>query len=141
MKRTHTLLAALLLGLMLILAGCGSDGGSDGDVASATASDTDTRRTPASASDEDPAGARSQVRASACASTAWRWRTRKDGRITIKAEPGQEETMKKAQEACQKYLPQISDADRKAATEDGAASSPSACVRTAWRSSRTRTTG
>jgi hypothetical protein len=40
MKRTHTLLAALLLGLTLILAGCGSGGGSDDDgVASATGTD------------------------------------------------------------------------------------------------------
>ena len=48
MKRTHILLAALLLGVTLVLAGCGSGGGSDdGDVASATGKGKDaTRRTP-----------------------------------------------------------------------------------------------
>ena len=54
MKRTHTLLAALLLGLTLILAGCGSGGGSDDDgVASATGKDSSTSKDSKGTSKED----------------------------------------------------------------------------------------
>jgi hypothetical protein len=43
----------------------------------------------------------------------------KGGRITVKSGPGDHAAMEKAQEACQKYLPQISAADRKKANERG----------------------
>lgn len=118
MKRTHTLLAALLLGLTLILAGCGSDGGSDDDgIASATGKgskkDSDDV---VSKEDRQEAGLKF---AKCMREHGVEMEDPKDGRIAIKGGPGQEGTMQKAQEACQKYLPKISETDRKKMNERG----------------------
>lgn len=118
MKRTHTLLAALLLGLTLILAGCGSGSGSDDDgVASATGKDSSDSKDSKDTSKEDR-DAQGLKFAKCMREHGVKMEDPKGGRITIKSGPGQEGTMKKAQEACQKYLPQISQADRKKMTQN-----------------------
>jgi hypothetical protein len=116
MKRTPALLAALLLGLTLVLAGCGSDAGSDGDVASASGKDSEDKKD-SDATSEDDRQAQSLKFAKCMREHGVEMADPKGGRIEIKGGPGQEDTMKKAQEACQKYLPQISEADRKEMTE------------------------
>ncbi|KRC63800.1 hypothetical protein ASE12_02870 [Aeromicrobium sp. Root236] len=117
MKRTHTLLAALLLGLTLILAGCGSGSGSDDDgVASATGKDSSDSKDSKDTSKEDR-DAQGLKFAKCMREHGVKMEDPKGGRITIKGGPGQESTMKKAQEACQKFLPQISESDRKKMTE------------------------
>ena len=117
MKRTHTLLAALLLGLTLILAGCGSGSGSDDDgIASATGKDSSDSKDSKADSKEDRQEQGLKF-AKCMREHGVEMADPKGGRITIKSGPGQEGTMKKAQEACQKYLPQISESDRKEMTE------------------------
>ena len=117
MKRTHTLLAALLLSLALILAGCGSGGGSDGDVASATGKGKNDSKDADSTSKEDRQ-AQGLKFAKCMREHGVEMEDPKEGRIAIKSGPGQQKTMEKAQEACQKYLPQISGSDRKAMKEN-----------------------
>ena len=119
MKRTPTLLAALLLGLTLILTGCGSGGGSDDDgVASATGKDSKKDSDDEATSDEDRQEAGLKF-AKCMREHGVEMADPKGGRIEIKGGPGQEDTMRKAQEACQKYLPKISEADRKKMNERG----------------------
>lgn len=118
MKRIHILLAALLLSLGLVLAGCGSDGGSDdGDVASASGKGKDTKGSDDEPSDEDRQAASLKF-AQCMREHGVDMEDPKNGRLTIKSGPGQEGVMEKAQEACQKHLPAISDADRKRRDED-----------------------
>ena len=119
MKRTHTLLAALLLGLTLILAGCGSGGGSDDDgVASATGKDSSKSKDKDSTGSDEDRQEQGLKFAKCMREHGVEMEDPKGGRITIKSGPGQEGAMKKAQEACQKYLPQISQADRKKMTQN-----------------------
>lgn len=117
MKRTHTLLAALLLGLTLILAGCGSDGGSDDGVASATGKDSKKDSDDAT-SEEDRQEAGLKF-AKCMREHGIEMEDPKGGRIEIKGGPGDQAAMEKAQEACQKYLPKISEADRNQMNERG----------------------
>ena len=117
MKRTQILMAALLLGLTLILAGCGSDGGSDGDVASASGKGSNDSKDKDSTSSDEDRQEQGLMFAKCMREHGVEMADPKGGRITIKGGPGQESTMKKAQEACQKYLPQISESDRKEMTE------------------------
>lgn len=117
MKRTHSLLAALLLGLALVVSGCGSDGGSDGDVASASGNSKNGSKDSDGSSKEDQQ-AQSLKFAKCMREHGVEMDDPKGGRIDIKMAPGNEGTMKKAQEACQKYLPQISKADEKAAMDN-----------------------
>jgi hypothetical protein len=113
MKRTQTLLAALLLGLTLILAGCGSGGGSDDDgVASATGKDSKKDSDDDGTSEEDRQAAGLKF-AKCMREHGVEMEDPKGGRITVKSGPGDQANMEKAQEACQKYLPKISEADRK----------------------------
>lgn len=119
MKRTSTLLAALLLGLSLILAGCGSGGGSDDDgVASATGKDSKKDSDDDSMSDEDRQEMRLKF-ARCMRKHGVEMEDPKGGRITVKSGPGDHAAMEKAQEACKKYLPPVSAADRKKANERG----------------------
>jgi hypothetical protein len=118
MKRTHTLLAALLLGLTLILAGCGSGGGSDDGIASANGKGSKDSKDSDGTSEEDREAAGLKF-AKCMREHGIEMEDPKGGRISIKGGPGQEEAMKKAQEACQKYLPKISEADRKKGNERG----------------------
>jgi hypothetical protein len=117
MKRTSNLVPALLLGLMLVLAGCGSGDDSDDDVASA--SGKDSKEDSDKAMTEEDRQAAGLKFAKCMREHGVEMEDPKGGRIGIKSGPGQEGTMKKAQEACQKYLPKISEADRKAMAEDG----------------------
>lgn len=118
MKRTHTLVAALLLGLTLMLAGCGSDGGSDDDgVASATGKDS-KKNSDDNLSEEDRQEAGLKF-AKCMREHGIEMEDPQGGRIEIKGGPGDQAAMEKAQEACQKYLPKISEADRKKMTERG----------------------
>ena len=107
MNRIQTLLAALLLGLMLTVAGCGSDGGSDGDIASATGKDSkDSTESKDSATKEDREAM--GLKFAKC--------MREHGIDMDDPKPGEgirlqitrdeAETMKKAQDACKQYLPQ-----------------------------------
>jgi hypothetical protein len=117
MKRTPTLMAALLLGLALLISGCGSDEGSDGDVASASG----TGKGGSNDSDggsEDDQQAQSLKFAKCMREHGVEMDDPKGGRISINMAPGNEGTMKKAQEACQKYLPKISKTDEKAAMDN-----------------------
>jgi hypothetical protein len=118
MKRTHTLLAALLLGLMLVLAGCGSDGGSDGDVASATGKDSKDSKKDSDGTSKEDRQAQGLKFAKCMREHGVEMEDPKGGRITVKSGPGDQANMQKAQEACQKYLPQISEADRKKGNEN-----------------------
>jgi hypothetical protein len=118
MKRTHTLLAALLLGLSLLLVGCGSSGGSDDDgVASATGKDSSDSKDSKADSKQDRQEQGLKF-AKCMREHGVEMEDPKGGRITIKSGPGQDGTMEKAQEACQKYLPQVSQADRKKMTQN-----------------------
>ncbi|MEV7396418.1 hypothetical protein [Aeromicrobium sp. NPDC092404] len=116
MKRTHMLLAALLLGVTLLTGGCGSDGGSDDDVATATGKGSGDGKEPDA--DQDDAQAQGLKFAKCMREHGVEMADPKGGRIEIQGRPGQNKTMERAQEACQKFLPQISGADRKAASED-----------------------
>lgn len=120
MNRFQTLLAVLLLGVTLMLAGCGSDGGSDGDgdVASASGTGKDKAKDDDTMSDEDRQAAGLKF-AKCMRENGVEMDDPKGGRIAIKAGPGDQKSMEKAQEACQKYLPPISDADRKKDGERG----------------------
>lgn len=121
MKRTPALLAALLLGLTLVLAGCGSGGGSDDDgVASATDKDSSSGdKTSGDGPSEEDNQAKMLEFAKCMREHGVDMEDPKDGRIEVKSGPGQEDTMTKAQEACQKYLPPVSAADRKKGDEEG----------------------
>jgi predicted small secreted protein len=113
MKRTHALLAAVLLAMTLMMAGCGSDSGGD-DVASASGDSTKD----SDKADVDPQEA--MVKYTQC--------LRKHGLdiedpepgkgIQLKVEKGQAETAEKAMAACKDLQPQMNEEDRKAATEN-----------------------
>lgn len=117
MKRTHTMLAALLLCLALIAAGCGSDGGSGDDVASASGKSKDDSKDSNGSSEEDQQ-AQSLKFAKCMREHGVEMDDPKGGRIEVKMAPGQEQTMQKAQEDCKKYLPQVSESDEKAAMDN-----------------------
>ena len=117
MKRTPTLVPALLLGLLLVLTGCGSDDGADDGVASATGKDS-KKDSDDGSSEEDRQEAGLEF-AKCMREHGIDMEDPKGGRITINGRPGQKEAMKKAREACQKYLPEFSDAERKEMKERG----------------------
>ena len=98
MKRTPHLVPALLLGLLLVLAGCGSGDDSDGDVASASGKDSkkDSDDTP---SEEDRQAAGLKF-AKCMREHGVEMEDPKEGRITIKGEQKTAQLMEKAQEAC-----------------------------------------
>jgi hypothetical protein len=104
MNRTQTLLAALLLGLMLTVAGCGSDGGSDGDIASATGKESTESKDSATKEDREAFGLKF---AKCMRDHGIDMEDPKPGEgIRLQITPDKVETMKKAQDACKKYLPQ-----------------------------------
>ena len=103
MKRTQALLGALLLALMLVLVGCGSDDGSDGDVASASGKGKNGSKGPDGVSKEDRQEASLKF-AKCMREHGVEMEDPKNGRITIKSGPGQQKTMEKAQQACQKFM-------------------------------------
>lgn len=115
MNKVQTLLAALLLGMML--AGCGSDGGSDGDVASASGTSKNEAKDEDGTSEGDRQDKALEF-AKCMRENGVEMDDPKGGRITIKGGPGDQEAMEKAQEACQKYLPPISAEDRKKGGEN-----------------------
>jgi hypothetical protein len=117
MKRTLALPAALMLFLVLVLAGCGSDDGPDDGVASANGSGS-AKDSGDAVSEEDRQAAGLKF-AKCMREHGIEMEDPKGGRIEIKGGPGQEDTMEKAQEACQQYLPKISEADRKQMSERG----------------------
>ena len=117
MKRSLALPAVLMLVLTLVLGGCGSDDGSGGGVASASGTGADDD--PGDAVSEEDRQAAGLKFAKCMREHGIEMEDPKGGRIEIRGGPGQEATMEKAQEACQKYLPEISEADRKKADERG----------------------
>jgi hypothetical protein len=117
MKRTLALPAALALALTLVLAGCGSDDGPDDGVASANG--TGSGKDSDDVTSEEDRQAAGLKFAKCMREHGIEMEDPKGGRIGIKSAPGQDETMEKAQEACQQYLPKISEADRKKADERG----------------------
>lgn len=117
MKRTNTLLAALLLGFTLILAGCGSDGGSGDDVASASGTDKDGSKDSDSKAKGDPQADALKF-AKCMREHGIEMEDPKGGKISVKMAPGKEPMMDKAQKACKKYLPQVSKVNEKAAMDN-----------------------
>ena len=117
MKRTLAMPTALLLVLTLVLAGCGADDGPDDGVASASGKGSNNDSDGAT-SEEDRQAAGLKF-AKCMREHGIEMEDPKGGRIGIKSGPGEEATMGKAQEACQQYLPKISEADRKKADERG----------------------
>jgi hypothetical protein len=116
MNRPYACAAALLLGLTLVLTGCGSGGGSDPNVASAGDGGKKDSNDKPSKEDDEAKGLRF---AKCMRDHGVDMDDPKDGRIEITSRPGQEATVNKAQEACQKYLPPVSAADRKKGDEQG----------------------
>jgi hypothetical protein len=119
MKRTPAVLVALLLGLTLVLAGCGSGDGNDPGVASASDPDKKDKKDSGNELSQEDYQEAALTFAKCMREHGVDMDDPKDGRIEIKSGPGQEETMNKAQEACQKYLPPVSAADRKKGDEEG----------------------
>lgn len=117
MKRALAPWAALVLALALVLSGCGSDGDTADEVASASGQGS-TSDSDDAISEEDSQEAGLKF-AQCMREHGIEMEDPKEGRIEIKGGPAQNDTMEKAQEACQRYLPKISEADRKEATERG----------------------
>ncbi|MEU6041514.1 hypothetical protein ABZ801_39610 [Actinomadura sp. NPDC047616] len=100
--RTRGALAAMPLALALALTGCG--GGDDGDGGVATVNGGNQTR-PADAAGLSPEE-RGVKFAECMRKNGIDMEDPKDGRVMVKAKPGQEQTMQKAMEACRQYSPQ-----------------------------------
>ncbi|WP_285498368.1 hypothetical protein [Actinomadura sp. NBRC 104425] len=100
--RTRGALAAMPLALALALAACG--GGDDGDEGVATVNGgRQTKAAGAAGSDPEEMA----VKFAECMrKNGIDMEDPQDGRVVVKAKPGQEQTMQKAMEACRQYSPQ-----------------------------------